>query len=374
MSNLYDGLFERCVITLDTLYLVAKVPDDRVYLRWWSELQAVEHKLKGEGVPVDEFVCRGGASGYKFSLWFGDARVFVARSVDMGLWVQLGPKFLALYADKLRVMVIDLLCMVGCPAEWFALQDVGGVRLMPCPINVNRVDVAVDCLGHDLSGMTIDGPDGWNNGWVGYSKPTKVFYGVRGLETVQIGSRESAVFARCYDKVAEAVKTGDIDYWRLVWGDWQGPVTRFEWQVSIKSGGFDEFKDFYRWSDVQMISLLNYLVAWGSLRVPDEGRRDRWELSAFWDGLLTGCQKYADGESSRAVRVYKTPAEISDAYVKFLSGAISGGMARFAGKQISLVELLEGMSKRGHGLERLQLRALERWEILYRLGKVEGSV
>ena len=90
------------VITLDTLYLHIKYPYRDVFDIWYVYAKHCDPRILKEGYVVEDFVIRNGASGYKVSIWKHDARIYLTDQVDeicgdgqgMGVWIQLGPKFL----------------------------------------------------------------------------------------------------------------------------------------------------------------------------------------------------------------------------------------------------------------------------------------
>jgi hypothetical protein len=89
---------------------------------------------------------------------------------------------------------------------------------------------------------------------------------------------------RIYNKIAEAVKSGDIEYWFDVWAEYVGPVTRVEWEVRHNNGGFEKLEDFDQLSELKIVELVNYLKKWGRLCLPNsrDRNRRRWELAPFW--------------------------------------------------------------------------------------------
>lgn len=338
---------------LDSLYLMVK-PAHNLYPYWAAKVPLVDQNVLRAGVELDRegFLARLGSNGYQLSLWRGDARIYLAKRDDMGMWVQLGPIFLSENKDRLRVAVFELLEDVGVPAAW-RHPDAAGHRL--CEISINRVDVACDVVGHDLGEMSSDE---WFSGWVGWSRKGDSYREMGnlkgGLETVYIGSPKSTVRLRVYNKGLEARKGGTLDFWREVWGVAAGaevpPVTRVEWQVRLKGAGFEGLDDFYGWSGVKELELLNYLCTWGSLRVPGaDTNPSRWSLHFFWSGLLAAVEEFGDGVSHVAARVHKRARQVGPAYVKFFVGTLAGGMARLGQSGASLVDMFEYLEAAGFG-------------------------
>ena len=123
---------------------------------------------------------------------------------------------------ELPAAVDRVLGSVGLPAV--VLGRPSGPEAAAWPVvEINRVDLAADVLGVAMADFR---PEEWVSGWVGYAEQFSVWGTSRRLETVYFGSRESSVYLRVYDKVAEATKGGDLAYWRQAWGGWSGPVAR----------------------------------------------------------------------------------------------------------------------------------------------------
>lgn len=148
-------------ISLDTLYLNVKYPKTDVFRRWRPYGADVDARQLKRGIAVEDAVVKGGSCGYAISVWQGDARAFLTDQVDeirgegngMGIWVQLGPKFLGVWGDRLTVGVGEFLEMLGVVGDW--------------PASVTRLDVAVDLPGIEMSAQNVED---WRRGWVGRSK------------------------------------------------------------------------------------------------------------------------------------------------------------------------------------------------------------
>ena len=86
-------------ISIDTLYLSVKYPKADVFHKWYIFAEGVDHRKLNKGVVAGDFVVKGGACGYKVSVWQHDARLYLTDAVDdergegkgMGIWIQLGP-------------------------------------------------------------------------------------------------------------------------------------------------------------------------------------------------------------------------------------------------------------------------------------------
>lgn len=90
------------LISLDTLHINVRYPRVDVFESWYREVKGVDARKLSRGIPSGKFVIRGGSSGYKVSVWSRDIRAYLTDDVDekrgegmgMGIWVQMGPKFL----------------------------------------------------------------------------------------------------------------------------------------------------------------------------------------------------------------------------------------------------------------------------------------
>lgn len=350
------------VIHLDTLYLVVKYPHLDVFKKWYSQIEGVDYRLLKEGITSGGFVIRGGASCYKVSVWQHDARVFFTDQVDekvgdgngSGIWIQLGPKFLIHHMGHLQTAVNQLLDAVGVFGEY--------------PIKINRLDVAMDLFGVDMKDQDLNL---WRDGWVGRSKVSGNFFNSRtgALETINIGARGSSVFLRVYDKFAQAAKEGDIDYWLDVWQSTPNAVTRIEWELKPKQGGFPmDLQDFSLFTGFSVRELLKYLIDWGRLCIPnpEDSNNRRWEDAPLWKMARALVADFSEDDYPIS-RHGKEFHGVSDAYIKFLSGTLSGGMARLGLESPNMVSLIQGLQKHGQGLETIQKTAAKKAARISRL-------
>ena len=79
-------------------------------------------------------------------------------------------------------------------------------------------------------------------------------------------------------------------------------------------------------------------------------------------------REFSEGVNWPTSRYGKHYHGVSEAYVKFLAGAVSGGMARFGLEQEpNMVRLIEGLEKNGHSLEAVQRDAKRKAAIIARL-------
>ena len=350
-------------ITIDTMYLHVKYPKRDVFDFWYPYIKDWDSRLVKQGRVINDHVVKGGACGYRVSVWLHDARVYLTDQVDekcgagkgMGAWVQLGPKFLLEHINNLQEAVKELLTGIGIK---------GGYQ-----ISITRLDLAVDLLGVSMQDQDIQF---WSDGWVGRSKLSGVFYNSRtgNLETLYIGSRKSPVFLRIYDKLAQSITEGDYEYWKDVWKGFKDSVTRIEWEVKPKDGNFSvDLKDLELFNGFSIRELVNYLLDWGRLCTPDleETNRTRWKDSELWAnlrGLVAGWCKEVTWPTSRYGKEFHG---ISDAYIKFVSGTISGAMAKLSEKNPSMMDLFIGLEMHGEPMEKINQKAKKKAEIYKRL-------
>ena len=350
-------------VILDTIYIHVKYPNRDVFDRWHEPIQYVDSRILRQGIATENFTVRGGSAGYKISLWQHDARIFLTDQVDqkcgegmgMGIWVQLGPKFIIQEMNNLHQAVQDLLSQAGVKGSY--------------PMSITRLDIAVDLFDVSMQDQDVLY---WSENWVGRSKLSGVFYNSRTamLETFYIGSRKSPVFLRIYDKVAQSKAEGDYPYWCDVWGGFEGNVTRIEWEIKPKDGNFsNDIRDFEIFNGFSIRELLAYLVDWGRLCIPnnEDSNRRRWEDSPLWKNLRELVIDWSDGMHMPTSRLGKEFKGLTDQYIKQLSGALSGGMARFNPENPTMLEMFEGLMRRGEPLEKINKKAEQKAGILKNL-------
>lgn len=351
------------IIHLDTLYLIVKYPYLDVFKKWHQKVEGADYRVLKEGIASGDFVIKNGASCYKVSVWQHDARVFLTDQVDekvgagkgSGIWVQLGPKFLIEHFYHLQKAVKELLEAVGVVGNH--------------PIKVNRLDIALDLFGVSMQEQDISL---WQAGWVGRSKVSDLHFNSRtgALETIYIGSRKSPVYLRVYDKVAQAIKEGDIEYWLDIWQEFHGAVTRVEWEIKPSDGNFcKSIVDFEMLIPFSILETLNYLVDWGRLCTPnpDDTNNRRWKDAEFWQRVRKLILDNSAGVDWPVSRYGKEFHGISAAYIKFLGGVLSGGMARFNLDNPNMVSLLDGLAKNGQSLDDMQKTATKKASVISKL-------
>lgn len=340
------------IILIDTLHLFVKYPKTDVFRRFYHVVEGISYRNLKSGIPYKNFVIKNGGSGYKISVWKHDARIFLTDQVDeeigqgrgMGVWVQLGPKFLISSIENLHDEVNIFLNEIGIGEEYEK--------------RITRLDLAIDLFGVSMNDLELDS---WKNGWVGRSKLSASFNNSRtgDLETINIGKRKSPVFLRIYDKVAQAKKEGDLDYWVDVWGGSKENVTRVEWEIKPTKGGFKELENFENLNETVICSLLNYLLDWGRLCIPDEDNqnRTRWKDHLLWKRIRDFATNWTDGIDWAISRIGKEFHGISDGYIRSFFGSLTGGVARFSEDEPNLMGLMEGLEKHGISIKALNEKA-----------------
>jgi hypothetical protein len=327
-------------------------------------IQGCDSRELKNGVTEGDFVVRGGSAGYKASVWSHDVRAFLTDEVDelrgeglgMGIWVQIGPKFILDHppGNELRKAVREFLSAIGVRGDW--------------PIRITRIDIAFDLFGVELANQNIEL---WRQGWVGRAGVSSSFFNSESgqLETINIGSRRSAIYLRIYDKVAQAKAEGDILYWRDVWNGYSGPVTRIEWEVKPNKGGFEELYDFDQLSKRKIVELLNRLMKSGRLCIPNpnDSNNRRWEISDFWKIVISAAEDWAGDITWPTSRLGKEFKGITEGYLRGLKGNLSGGMAKLSPENPNLFNMLSALDEYGFGLEKIQKDAEAKAEIIKRL-------
>lgn len=353
---------KKSIVHLDTLHLSVRYPKSDVFRIYERLVDGIDRRTLKDGVVYKDTVIQTGMGAYSLSVWDGDIRAYLTDDVDskrgdgmgLGIFVQIGPRFLLKNADRLHEAVNEFLISIGVIGDWL--------------IKINRMDLAIDLLGVSLSDQkTID----WQEGWVGRAKKNQFHCEREKIETIYIGAKRSAIYLRIYDKRLQASEKGDIEYWREFWGGFNGPVTRLEWQVDPREANFEDLVNFADLNRASFVSLANYLLTWGRLAIPDAGdsNQSRWENHPFWVNVEREIKAWRGDNSSSLKRGSDEFREISEGYVNSTAGTISGALARFAIDTPSFDDLFKGMAEFGKGKKTMLKDAEQKLKILKRLRK-----
>ncbi|MBZ0284286.1 MAG: hypothetical protein K8L97_26340 [Anaerolineae bacterium] len=364
---------------IDSLYLILEYPHLDVYTRWASIIRDEGNPRLHEGVPFEDFLLRRGGLGYKFSIWDGDARLFITDRVTdrlkdtasagqgMGVMLQLGPKWLCQYGDvispqKLTEHVLAQLIVFGVsnPEKY--------------PIRINRMDITADVLGLPVASFSIDE---WRNQWVGYAVQKHFHISARTgqLEGLSIGSSEGAVRFKVYDKVAESIGRGTSGFWRSVWGVGEQDeiaVARFEWTIKCYAGRYAGIRYLSQLTFEGFLQLLNYAsLHWGRLCIPqaEDSNPSRWPLHPIWEALRELIDDWTFNYKGRAKRDYDFRPDLNEDYLKSVNGWLGGFMARVGIERgldtpAGLATALQLLESEGHSLNK---KAVEKWELLSKM-------
>ncbi|MBN2470230.1 MAG: hypothetical protein JXN59_05840 [Anaerolineae bacterium] len=369
---------------LDSLYLVIEYPSDDVFQMWRKGILCeLDDPDLHAGVPYGSFLIRRGLLSYKLSVWEGDARLLMTDRVadnspsgrGMGLMLQLGPKWLTRYGDPVAEKTFR-------QNIYEQLRSFGVKNPEQYPARMNRLDIALDFLGCKVNDFSID--DWWHN-WVGRTKLRGVFFEKRSgvLEGLAIGSKAGAIRLEIYDKVLQAKKDKDFDFWRSVWGvegDEPFEVARFEWSFRPYNAHFKGMRYLDEFTYFDFLELLNYASQkWGRLCVPqeDDSNRSRWVSAPLWEELRAWIEDWSFNYKGMASREYHLAPDLNQDYMRNLAGHVAGLQARVAVKQgrrgpVSTLEALQYLEEQGgYGAEALYVKATNKHEKLSRLAGVE---
>jgi hypothetical protein len=114
---------------------------------------------------------------------------------------------------------------------------------------------------------------------------------------------------------------------------------------------------------------LNYLLDWGRLCIPNlsDSNNRRWEEAPLWGQVRELARTWADGIDWPVSRHGKEYHGITQGYVNFVSGTISGAMARFGMDNPSMMSVINGLEDNGHKLEAIQRMATKKASLFKRL-------
>jgi hypothetical protein len=148
-------------------------------------------------------------------------------------------------------------------------------------------------------------------------------------------------------------------------------VIRVEWEIKPGEGNFQEdLRDFSLFNGFSIKELSNYLLDnWGRLCIPNpkDSNRRRWQETQFWEQLREVVTLWSKDVSWPTSRLGKSFHGISDAYIKQLSGTISGGMARLSPNNLSFEGLAMGLDEFDENKVKIGKKAAEKAAIYSRL-------
>jgi hypothetical protein len=98
-----------------------------------------------------------------------------------------------------------------------------------------------------------------------------------------------------------------------------------------------------------------------------DSNRRRWENSDLWKRVEDAINAWSEGATCMVARSGKAFREVSEEYVRFLTGAISGGMARFDRSDPSLKNLLDGLAEHGRTMSAITREAKGKAELFSKL-------
>lgn len=368
---------------IDSLYAVIEYPHADTFNHWWSQVGDLHSPKLYDGIVWGDFVLRTGAHGYKLSVWDGDARLYLTDRVadnlqgtrcegqGMGALLQLGPKWLRQYGDDgvgpTKRLIADVLGQMA----YFGIREPEAY-----PIRLNRLDITVDVIGLDATGLSITE---WHEQWVGRAKPRALYFSPKSgqVQGLQVGSAEGAVALRVYDKVFESQQKGLGTFWRSVWGlsDDTLPVTRFEWPIHCYRGKFARVRYLQDLTFQSFMGLLNYAsLKWGRLCLPNENddNQTRWPLAPLWADLRWLIDDWSLHYDEIIPRRYDYKTDVTDAYLNAISGWFAGlqarvGLVKNLGEPASLEQSLDYLEKQGYDKSDIAVKAREKWERWTRL-------
>ncbi len=228
-----------------------------------SEEETFKIILDTLGIKFENFEAGPGAKGFRTRFWFEGINIFVGHETAGYIWVEMSGQGCRCYETFGANSFDDLL-------DWVVKSEY---------CNLTRLDIAFDCFEDKLKIDKILS-DTLAGNYVSRMKSYSCSISNKG-KSVVIGSKQSDVLIRIYDKAAER---GFAD---RIW-------TRIELQLRREnatsfvetSGSVGE-----RFQGV----LLNYLRY---VKPTDDTNKSRWPLRPYW--------KYVVGEANR-IRIHETP-------------------------------------------------------------------
>lgn len=233
------------------------------WLSFTSKTHSPEDLISALGLSHVPWTETKGARGYRDRKYFSCISVHYNGRADMGVWVELSGQ---------GCRTFESLSTVGWDKLFGFIRENG--------LKITRLDVAFDDhtgllniqqIAQDtLGGMFISKSDYWEAMFT--SKGT----------TVQIGSPQSKVLIRIYDKAAERGYTPDVHWIRVelqLRDDRAVQFTKIPLSIGQSFAGV----------------LLNYLRY---IEPSDNANRWRWPMTAYWEALVGAAER---------ISVYQAP-------------------------------------------------------------------
>lgn len=193
---------------------------------------------------------------------------------------------------------------------------------VPSEVRFSRADITADLLI----------PGGLSDSFlrefgVKRSRKTKIFFDNDRMQSYYVGSAESPIQLRVYDKSAEISHSGKV--WFLdLWGiTINVDVWRIEFQLrrpALKSLGLNSLDDWMKFRG----TLWNYLTGeWFSLRLHDDENASRRTVHPLWD-TVQACTSRFDEANVTLHRQRPVPSSDISHLMKQLAGGLVGLGAR----------------------------------------------
>lgn len=223
-------------------------------------------------------------------------------------------------------------------AIYGAMRDFGIDDPGAFDIKIKRLDLALDVFNFEISTLERLVYHNDHDLWVSRSKRDRHYPD----ESVAFGSRESAVFLRCYDKILEATKGNDIEMWQSAWGKefvalseadpaQQVPVMRMEYEIKPQLFGWEDFLTLDQFTWPKVYSLLEKLLTeWGRIVQPNEtdSNRRRWSLHPVWQSLVSCWRRFLGSYIVEVARSFHLKPTINRMYLLQARGWLAGMRAR----------------------------------------------
>ena len=231
------------------------------WLSFTSKIHDPDSLIAALGLTNVPWTQTKGARGYQDRKYFSCISIHYNGRADMGVWVELSGQGCRTFED--------LSTLADTPAEkWLVLFGF----IQQWSLKITRLDVAYDDHSGllDIARISSDTQCGM---YVSKSDYWEVIVGSKGT-TIQIGSPQSKVLIRIYDKAAERGKTGE--HWIRV-------------ELQLRDDRAIQFSRLEQpIGDAFAGVLLNYL----RYVVPGEdSNKWRWDMTDYWCDLVDDAQR-----------------------------------------------------------------------------------